>query len=135
MNYWLVKSEPDKYSWEQLLKDGRTYWDGVRNYQARNNLQAMKKGEAVLFYHSNAGLVVVGIARVVKEAYQDPTTEDPRWVVVDIEPVETLRTPVLLSEMKKNKKLRNIALIRQGRLSVMPLTRDEFDVIVAKGRK
>lgn len=135
MNYWLVKSEPDKYSWEQLLKDGRTYWDGVRNYQARNNLQAMKTGDAVLFYHSNAGLEVVGIARVVKEAYQDPTTEDQRWVVVDIEPVETLRTPMLLSEMKKNKKLQNIALIRQGQLSVMPLTRDEFDVIVATGRK
>lgn len=134
MNYWLVKSEPYKYAWEQLLKDGRTYWDGVRNYQARNNLQAMKTGDAVLFYHSNEGLAVVGVARVVKEAYQDPTTEDPRWVAVDIAPVETLKTPVLLSTMKKEKKLQNIGLIRQGQLSVMPLTKEEFEVIVAAGR-
>jgi predicted RNA-binding protein with PUA-like domain len=135
MSYWLVKSEPYKYSWEQLLKDGRTYWDGVRNYQARNNLQAMKSGDAVLFYHSNEGLAVVGIARVVKEAYQDPTTEDSRWVAVDIAPVETLKTPVPLSEMKKEKRLQNIGLIRQGQLSVMPLTKEEFEVIVAAGRK
>jgi predicted RNA-binding protein with PUA-like domain len=134
MGYWLVKSEPYKYSWNQLLKDGCTYWDGVRNYEARNNLQAMKNGDAVLFYHSNDGLAVVGIARVVKEAYQDPTTDDSRWVVVDIEPVETLKTPVVLSELKKDKRLRNIALIRQGRLSVMALTKEEFDVIVTKGR-
>lgn len=135
MNYWLVKSEPYKYSWEQLLKDGRTYWDGVRNYQARNNLQAMKNGDAVLFYHSNEGLAVVGVARVVKEAYQDPTSEDPRWVAVDIVPSETLKTPVPLSEMKKEKRLQNIGLIRQGQLSVMPLTKEEFEVIVTKGRK
>jgi len=134
MNYWLVKSEPCKYSWEQLLKDGRTFWDGVRNYQARNNLQAMKKGDQVLFYHSNDGLAVVGVARVIKEAYQDPTTDDERWVAVDIEPVETLKTPVILGEMKKDKRLQNIALIRQGRLSVMPLTREEFETIVTKGR-
>ncbi len=122
MGCWLVKSEPDKYSWEQLLKDGRTYWDGVRNYQARNNLQAMRKGDAVLFYHSNEGLAVVGIARVVKEAYPDPTTDDPDWVAVDLEPAETLKTPVSLSDMKQDKRLQNIALIKQGRLSVMPLT-------------
>ena len=134
MGCWLVKSEPDKYSWEQLLKDGRTYWDGVRNYQARNNLQAMRKGDAVLFYHSNEGLAVVGIARVVKEAYPDPTTDDPRWVVVDLEPAETLKTPVSLSDMKKDKRLQNIALIKQGQLSVMPLTQEAFAVIVAKGR-
>lgn len=134
MSYWLVKSEPYKYSWQQLLKEGRTYWDGVRNYQARNNLQAMKKGNAILFYHSNEGLEVVGIARVVKEAYPDPTTDDPRWVAVDIEPVETLATPVSLSDMKKDKRLQNIGLIKQGQLSVMPLTKEEFDVIVAKGR-
>ena len=134
MNYWLVKSEPCKYWWEQFVKDKRTYWDGVRNYQARNNLNAMKKGDAVLFYHSNEGLAVVGIARVVKEAYQDPTTEDQRWVVVDLEPVETLQHPVTLIDMKQDKRLQNIALIRQGRLSVMPLTQEEFTAIVAKGR-
>jgi predicted RNA-binding protein with PUA-like domain len=134
MSYWLVKSEPDKYAWEQLLKDGRTYWDGVRNYQARNNLQAMKKDDIVLFYHSSEGLAVVGIARVVKEAYPDPTTDDPRWVAVDIQPVETLKTPVPLSEMKKDKSLQNIALIKQARLSVIPLTEEEFEIIVAMGR-
>ena len=135
MGYWLVKSEPYQYSWEQLLKDGRTYWDGVRNYQARNNLQAMKRGDMVLFYHSNEGLAVVGIARVVAEAYPDPTTDDPRWVAVDIEPVETLKRPVSLSELKKEPRLQNLALIKQGRLSVMPLTKEEFASIAAKGRK
>jgi predicted RNA-binding protein with PUA-like domain len=137
MNYWLVKSEPYKYSWEQFLEDGRTYWDGVRNYQARNNLQAMQKGDAVLFYHSNKGLAVVGVARVVTEAYPDPTADDPRWVVVDIEPVETLKKPVPLSDIKNDRRLQNIALVKQGRLSVLPLTKAEFDVIVNKriGRK
>jgi len=134
MGYWLVKSEPYKYSWEQLLKDGRTYWDGVRNYEARNNLQAMKSGDAVLFYHSNEGLAVVGIARVVAKAYPDPTTDDPRWVAVDIEPVETLAKPVSLSDLKKEPRLQNLALIKQGQLSVMPLTKEEFAVIVAQGR-
>jgi predicted RNA-binding protein with PUA-like domain len=134
MNYWLVKSEPFKYSWEQFLKDGWTYWDGVRNFQARNNLNNMKKGDLVLFYHSNEGLEVVGIARVTKEFYQDPTTSDERWVVVDLEPVETLKKPVSLEEIKNDKRLKNIPLIRQSRLSVMPLTKEEFDIIVAKGR-
>jgi len=134
MNYWLVKSEPFKYSWEQLLKDKRTFWDGVRNYQARNNLRAMKTDDLVLFYHSNEGLAVVGVAQVVQEAYQDPTTEDPQWVVVDLVPVETFKTPVTLSEMKQERQLQNIGLIRQSQLSVMPLTKEEFDVIVAKGR-
>jgi predicted RNA-binding protein with PUA-like domain len=135
MNYWLVKSDPYKYSWEQFLKDGRTFWDGVRNYQARNNLQAMKNGDAVLFYHSNEGLAVVGVACVIKEAYQDPTTDDTRWVVVDIKPVETLKTPIFLDAMKQDKRLQNIALIKQGRLSVMPLTKEEFEIVVAKGRE
>ena len=135
MGYWLVKSEPYKYSWQQLLEDGRTYWDGVRNYQARNNLQAMRKGDAVLFYHSNEGLAVVGIARVSKEAYPDPTTDDPRWVAVDIEPVETLATPVSLSVMKKDKRLQNLALIKQAQLSVMPVTQKEFEIIVTLGRQ
>jgi predicted RNA-binding protein with PUA-like domain len=135
MNYWLVKSEPCKYSWDQFVKDKRTYWDGVRNYQARNNLNAMKKGDAVLFYHSNEGLAVVGIARIIKEAYQDPTTEDQRWVVVDLEPVETLQHSVTLNDMKQDARLQNIGLIRQGRLSVMPLTKEEFEVIVDRGRQ
>lgn len=134
MNYWLVKSEPCKYSWDQFVTDKCTYWDGVRNYQARNNLNAMKKGDAVLFYHSTEGLAVVGIARVIKEAYQDPTTEDQRWVVVDLEPVESLSQPVSLSEIKQDRRLQDIALIRQGRLSVMPLTKEEFDLIVIKGK-
>ncbi len=134
MKYWLVKSEPFKYSWEMFLKDGSTYWDGVRNYQARNNLKNMKNGDLVLFYHSDEGLEVVGIAKVIKEAYQDPTTNDQRWVVVDLEPVETLKKPVPLDEIKKDKRLKNIALIRQSHLSVMSLTKDEFDVIVTKGR-
>ena len=134
MNYWLVKSEPSKYPWDQFVKDKCTYWDGVRNYQARNNLNAMKKDDAVLFYHSNEGLAVVGIARVVKEAYQDPTTDDQRWVVVDLEPSEPLQQPVTLNDMKQDKRLQNIGLIRQGRLSVMPLTQEEFTVIVAKGK-
>jgi predicted RNA-binding protein with PUA-like domain len=134
MHYWLVKSEPDHYSWEQFCADGRTYWDGVRNYQARNNLRAMRAGDLVLFYHSTAELAVVGVARVVQEAYQDPTTDDPRWVVVDLEPLETLKRPVSLRDMKNEKRLRNIGLIKQPRLSVMPLTREEFAAIVAKGR-
>ena len=134
MKYWLVKSEPFKYSWEMFLKDGSTYWDGVRNYQARNNLKNMENGDLVLFYHSNEGLEVLGIAKVIKEAYQDPTTNDQRWAVVDLEPVETLKKPVALDEIKKDKRLKNIALIKQSRLSVMPLTKDEFDVIVAKRR-
>jgi predicted RNA-binding protein with PUA-like domain len=134
MQYWLVKSEPFKYSWDQFLKDKRTFWDGVRNYQARNNLLAMRAGDQVLFYHSNEELAVVGIARVVKEAYQDPTIEDERWVAVDIEPVETLKTPVTLEAIKQEKRLQNIALVRQARLSVMPLTTEEFTCIVTKGR-
>ena len=134
MGYWLVKSEPYKYSWQQLLKEGRTYWDGVRNYQARNNLRAMKKDDLILFYHSNEGLEVVGVARVVKEAYPDPMTDDPRWLAVDIEPVETLATPVSLNDRKKDKRLQNMALMKQRQLSVMPLTKEEFAVIVAKGR-
>jgi predicted RNA-binding protein with PUA-like domain len=134
MNYWLVKSEPFKYSWEQFLKDKRTFWDGVRNYQARNNLRAMKKDDTVLFYHSNEGLAVMGIAKVAKESYQDPTTEDPQWAAVDLAPVETFKTPVTLGEMKQDKRLQNIGLIRQAQLSVMPLTKEEFEAIAAKGR-
>ncbi|MEX8549410.1 MAG: EVE domain-containing protein [Mucilaginibacter sp.] len=133
MNYFLVKSEPNKYSWEKLNEDKRTFWDGVRNYQARNNLKAMQKGDLVLFYHSNEDKAVVGIAKVVKEFYQDPTTADPNWVVVDLEPFESLKKPVTLAEIKAEKQLENISLVRQGRLSVMPLKAEEFDRIVAMG--
>ena len=130
MQHWLVKSEPVKYSWEKFNKDGRTFWDGVRNYQARNNLREMKEGDLVLFYHSNEGKEVVGIAKVVKEAYQDPTTSDPNWVVVDLAPVEPLKTPVTLEEIKADAQLKDIGLVRQGRLSVMGVKREEFDRIL-----
>lgn len=129
MNYWLVKSEPFKYSWEQMQKDGRTFWDGVRNYAARNHMRAMKEGDLVLFYHSNEGKEVVGITKVVKEAYQDPTT-DGDWSCVDISPVDSLKTPVTLAQIKADERLQNMWLVRQGRLSVMPVTKEEFDTIL-----
>lgn len=132
MHYWLVKSEPFKYSWLDFLNDGWTYWDGVRNYQARNNLINMKKGDLVLFYHSNEGLEVVGISKVIRENYQDPTTSDERWVAVDMEPVKTFKKPVALAEIRKESKLKDIALTKQSRLSVMPITKKEFDTIVDK---
>lgn len=133
MNYWLVKSEPFKYSWEKFNKDGRTFWDGVRNYQARNNLRDMKEGDLVLFYHSNEGKNVVGVAKVVKESYQDPTTSDPNWVVVDLAPVQSLANPVTLEQIKAEESLKDISLVRQGRLSVMPLKVTEFDKILEMG--
>jgi predicted RNA-binding protein with PUA-like domain len=133
MNHWLVKSEPVKYSFETFLTDKKTVWDGVRNYQARNNLQAMKTGDLVLFYHSNEGMCVVGIASVVKEAYPDPTTDDDRWVVVELAPLEALRKPVTLEQIKADALLANIALIKQSRLSVMPLKAVEFDRILELG--
>lgn len=130
MQYWLVKSEPFKYSWEQFEKDGQTFWDGVRNYQARNNLKSMQLGDLVLFYHSNEGLCVVGIAKVIKTAYQDPTTDDQRWVAVDLAPVQKLKNPVSLDAIKQDELLKNISLIKQSRLSVMPLKQTEFDRII-----
>lgn len=130
MNYWLVKSEPAKYSWDMFLKDKRTFWDGVRNFQARNNLKAMKKGDLVLFYHSVSAKEVVGIAEVVKEFYQDPTTKEQQWVAVDLKPVESLRNAVTLEMIKKEKRLEKIGLIRQQRLSVMPLAAAEFNCIL-----
>jgi len=133
MNHWLVKSEPVKYSWEKFNQDGRTFWDGVRNYQARNNLREMKEGDLVLFYHSNDGKEVVGIAKVVKEAYQDPTTDDTNWLVVDLSPVETLNKPVTLEQIKADPQLANIGLVRQGRLSVMGVKAEEFDRILELG--
>ena len=127
---WLVKSEPFKYSWDQFVNDKQTFWDGVRNYQARNNMQAMKKGDEVFFYHSNEGIEIVGIAKVVKEAYPDPTTDDERWVCVDLKPVKKLKNPVTLAQLKVEKKLQNLALVRQGRLSVSSVTEEEWNRII-----
>ena len=126
MAYWLVKSEPSVYGWEQFLKDKETSWDGVRNYAARLHLRAMKKGDEVLYYHSNEGLEMVGIAKVSKEAYQDPTTDDERWVSVGLKAVRRLRHPVSLDQAKKDKLLSNMALVRLGRLSVQPVTDQEW---------
>ena len=133
MNYWLVKSEPFKYAWERFEQDGKTFWDGVRNYQARNNLMAMKKDDLVLFYHSNEGMEVVGIAKVVREHYPDPTTDDQRWVAVDLVPFQKFKKAVSLAVIKTKSELAQIGLIRQGRLSVMPLKVEEFDSIVGMG--
>ena len=133
MNYWLVKSEPSTYSWDDLVRDGSTRWDGVRNYQARNNLNGMKKGDLVLYYHSGAPPEVVGVAKVVKESYQDPTTDDERWVAVDLSPEKELKSPVPLDAIRKEKRLGSISLLKQGRLSVMPVTKDEYDVILELG--
>lgn len=130
MNYWLVKSEPFKYSWETFQKDGKTTWDGVRNYAARNNLQAMKKGDKVFFYHSNEGLEIVGIATVIKEAYQDPTTEEKAWVVVDLAPHKKLKKPVTLKQVKAEQLLANMALLRLSRLSVQPVTALEWKAVM-----
>ena len=130
MAYWLVKSEPFKYSWDQFVKDGQTFWDGVRNYAARNNLQAMKKGDQVFFYHSNEGLEIVGIAQVVKEAYQDPTTDEDAWVVVDLKPLRKLKKPVSLQQVKGEKRLKDMALLRLSRLSVQPVTSEEWKVVL-----
>ena len=130
MSYWLVKSEPSTYSFEQLEKDGQTFWDGVRNYAARNHLKAMKKGDQVLFYHSNEGLEIVGIAKVAKEAYQDPTTAEDAWVVVDLKPHKRLKKPVSLNQIKADKRLADMALVRLGRLSVQPVTEKEWKVVM-----
>ena len=133
MNYWLVKSEPNKYSWEQFNKDSRAVWDGVRNFAARNNLRSMKTGDLVFFYHSNEGKEIVGIAKVVKEFYQDPTTDDANWVVVDIAPVEPLKKPVTLADIKAEPALKDIQLVRLGRLSVAALKKEEFDKVLQMG--
>lgn len=133
MAHWLIKSEPSKYSWDKFVEEKQTFWDGVRNYTARNNLKAMKKGDEVFFYHSNEGLEIVGIAKVVKEAYQDPTTEDPNWVVVDLKPVKKLKKPVSLSTIKSDIRLEKIALVRLGRLSVCPITDEEWNIILELG--
>jgi predicted RNA-binding protein with PUA-like domain len=133
MNYWMIKSEPNKYSWDQFVKEGKTFWDGVRNYAARNNLRAMKKGDHVFFYHSNEGLEIVGIAEVVKEAYQDPTTDDTNWVVVDFKPVKKLPTPVTLVQLKADPFFADMDLIRLSRLSVGAVKATEYKKILKLG--
>lgn len=130
MAYWLIKSEPFKYSWEQFEKDKQTFWDGVRNYAARNHLRSMKKGDLAFFYHSNEGTEIVGIAKVVKEAYQDPTTNEAAWVVVDFKPHKKLKKPVSLAQIKADKRLANMALVRLGRLSVQPVTNQEWEIVM-----
>lgn len=130
MNFWLIKSEPFKYSWEQFNKDQQTFWDGVRNYQARNNLMAMELGDLCLFYHSNEGKEVVGVAEVIKTHYQDPTTSETAWVVVDVKPAYKLKNPVSLQTMKSDPRLTNMGLLRQPRLSVIALSKDEFDTVI-----
>jgi len=130
MSYWLVKSEPNVYGWEDLIKEKQTVWSGVRNYAARIHLKAMKKGEEVLFYHSNEGMEIVGIAKVIKEFYQDPTTEDINWVAVDLKPVKKLKKPVTLTQIKSDKRLQEMALVRLGRLSVQPVTEKEWKIII-----
>lgn len=132
-NHWLVKSEPDKYSWDDLVKDGWTYWDGVRNYEARNNLQSMVVGDRLLYYHSNKGTAVVGIAEVTREHYQDPTTEDERWCVVDIKPVVALERPVTLAEIKGDSRLQDMVVARRSRLSVSPVTPEEYRRVLELG--
>ena len=130
MNYWLVKSEPSVYSWDQFKKDKKTPWDGVRNYAARNNLRDMKTGDEVLYYHSNEGMEIVGIAKVAKEAYQDPTTDNANWVVVDLKPVKKLHSPVTLTQVKNEPKLANMELVKNSRLSVQKVTPDEWEIIM-----
>lgn len=130
MAYWLVKSEPSVYSWDQFVKEKQTFWNGVRNYAARNNMRAMKKGDLVLYYHSNEGVEIVGIAKVVKEAYQDPTTDDTAWVVVDLKPVKKLKKAVPLNDIKKDKRLANMDLVRLGRLSVQTVKDGEWAIIM-----
>ena len=130
MAYWLVKSEPSAYSWDQFVKDKQTAWTGVRNYAARINLRAMKKGDEVLYYHSNQGVEIVGIAKVIKEAYQDPTTELVAWVAVDIKPVRKLKQAVPLDTIKKDKRLVNMDLVRLGRLSVQTVKPEEWAIIL-----
>jgi len=132
--FWMVKQEPETYSWDDFVSDGKTDWSGVRNYQARNNLREMKAGDNVLFYHSGKQKAVVGIAEVLKAAYADPTADDDQWVAVDLKPVKQLEIPVQLAAIRYDKRLSALPLIRQSQLSVMPLTKDEFDAIVSMGK-
>ena len=129
-NVWLVKSEPSAYSWANLIADGKTSWTGVRNYTARNNLRAMRKGDAVLFYHSVVGKEIVGLAKIVREAYPDPTAKEGDWSAVDLVPEKALPRPVPLDEIKRNPKLKEMALLRLSRLSVQPVASAQFDEIM-----
>lgn len=133
--YWLVKQEPSSYSWEQFVKDGRTAWTGVRNFQARNHLRAMGEGDLVLYYHSVIGKEAVGIAKVAQPAYRDPTAKEGDWVCVDLVPVKALKSPVTLEEIKATPALSEMVLLRNSRLSVQPLRREEFEAIVARGAR
>ena len=130
MNYWLIKSEPFKYSWEQFETDKETFWDGVRNYQARNNLRDMQVGDLCLYYHSNEGKEVIGIAEVIKPAYQDPTTDNTQWVAVDVKPYKKLDKTVTLAQIKADPRLSDIRLIKQPRLSVISISEDHFNIIL-----
>ena len=133
MNHWLLKSEPASYSWEQLVKDGRTNWNGVRNPQATNNLKAMKKGDRTFFYHSNEGLAIVGIAEIVKEFYPDPADKSGRYGMVDIAPVMALKTPVTLAAVKADPRFHDLALVRLSRLSVSPVSAEHWKLLCSMG--
>lgn len=133
MNHWLMKSEPSAYSWDHLVKDGKTNWSGVRNYTAAINLKAMKKGDRAFFYHSNEGLAIVGVCEIIKEAYPDPSDETGRFVQVDVRPVEPVKPPVTLAAIKAEPKLAEMKLVRQGRLSVSPVTEEEWRIICRMG--
>ncbi len=130
MKYWLLKSEPDAWSWDNQVKEGASMWDGVRNYQARNNLKDMKKNDLCFFYHSVTERSIVGIVKIVKEYYPDPTDKTGRFVVVDVKATKKLKNPVSLDQIKENSKLKNIALVKQSRLSVMPLNKTEWNIII-----
>jgi predicted RNA-binding protein with PUA-like domain len=133
MAFWLIKSEPDVYSWDQFVRDKQTRWDGIRNYAARLHLRSMKKGDKIFFYHSNKGTEIVGIATVSKEAYPDPTSSDPAWFAVDVKPLKKMTKPVSLEQIKKEKKLSSMALVRISRLSVQPVTEEEWTIIMKMG--
>lgn len=135
MQFWLVKQEPETYPWSQLLKDGRTVWDGVRNYQARNHLRAMREGDRVLYYHSGGEKAVVGVAEVSREAFPDPTAQEGDWLAVELKALRGLKRPVPLAEIKRDGNLAGIALVRQSRLSVMPLSKAEFERVLALAEK
>jgi predicted RNA-binding protein with PUA-like domain len=133
MNYWLIKTDPDTYSWDDFKKDRSTYWDGVRNYQARNYLKDMKEGDIALFYHSVQDKIVTGTARISKAAYQDPTTDDDRWVAVDVEILDELATPVSLGAIKDEATLSDMVLVNNTRLSVQPVTEAEYKKVIEMG--
>ncbi len=135
MNYWLMKSEPGTYSWDDLVRDKRTFWDGVRNYQARNNMKDMKVGDLALYYHSVNEKCALGIAKIVREFYPDSTVDDERWIMVDIEPVERFKKPVTLAEIKADERLSQMVLVNNSRLSVQPVKKEEFDIIVGMGNR